>query len=183
MAAEFRAFAEDLGVDRIAFIPLAARDGDNIAFRSLRMRWYQGPCLFEYLENVEIAPRPQAPVLRMPVQWVNRPDSRFRGYCGLIASGELLPGMPVRVLLSGQRTHIARIVTQDGDLAHAVAGQAVTVTLSDDIDVSGAETFASADVPVAVTNRILAIGAEKLILGRPYLLKLTTATVKARVDP
>src|ERR1700719_3458547 len=83
ITAEFHTFAQDLGVDDIAFIPLAARDGDNIAFRSLRIRWYQGPCLLEYLDNVEIAPRPQSPAFRMPVQWVNRPDSRFRGYCGL----------------------------------------------------------------------------------------------------
>ena len=187
ITAEFHTFAQDLGVDDIAFIPLAARDGDNIAFRSLRIRWYQGPCLLEYLDNVEIAPRPQSPAFRMPVQWVNRPDSRFRGYCGLIASGELFPGMPVRVLPSGQRAHIARIVTQDGDLAHAVAGQAATVTLSDEIDVSRGDLLVSADAPPAVTDRLgvrlLAIGAEKLVPGRPYLLKLATATVKAQIEP
>jgi sulfate adenylyltransferase large subunit len=187
IAAEFRAFAQELGIDHITFIPLAARDGDNIAFRSLRMRWYQGPCLLEYLDNVEIAPRPQASVLRMPVQWVNRPDSRFRGYCGLIAGGELFPGMPVRVLPPGQHTHIARIVTQDGDLARAVAGQAVTVTLSDEIDVSRGDVLASADAPAVVTDRLgvslVVTGAEALVPGRPYLFKLGTATVKARIEP
>ena len=88
------------------------------------MRWYRGPCLLEYLDNVEIAPRPQGPAFRMPVQWVNRPDSKFRGYSGLIVCGKLFPGMPVRVLPPGHCTKIARIVAADGDLAHAVAGQA-----------------------------------------------------------
>src|SRR5215470_10405583 len=100
IAAEFRTLAQDIGVDHVTFIPLAARDGDNIAFRSLRMRWYRGPCLLDYLDNVEIAPRPRSTALRMPVQWVNRPDSRFRGYSGLIVTGKLFPGMPVRVLPS-----------------------------------------------------------------------------------
>jgi sulfate adenylyltransferase large subunit len=186
IAAEFRTLAQDLGVGDVTFIPLAARDGDNIAFRSLRMRWYRGPCLLEYLNNVEIAPRPRAPAFRMPVQWVNRPDSKFRGYSGLIVSGELFPGMSVRVLPSGHWTKIARIVAADGDLAHAVAGQAVTVTLTDEVDVSRGDLLADADTPVAVIDRLgvrlIAIGAEALVPGRPYFLKLATATVKAWID-
>jgi bifunctional enzyme CysN/CysC len=133
--AEFRAFARDLQADDIVSIPVAARTGDNIASRSRQMRWYQGPSLLEHLETIDVAPVAGS-AFRMPVQYVNRPDSRFRGYCGLIASGDLCPGMPVQVLPPGHRTRVERIVTADGDFAHARAGQAVTLTLSDQIDVS-----------------------------------------------
>ena len=107
LQAEFRAFARDLQVDDIVFVPVAARDGDNLASRTRRMPWYRGPSLLEYLETVEVTPIRTSP-FRMPVQSVNRPDFRFRGYCGLIASGDVCPGMPVCVLPSGQRTHVAR---------------------------------------------------------------------------
>jgi sulfate adenylyltransferase large subunit len=183
---EFRDFARDLQVDNIVFVPLAARDGDNITSRSQRMPWYHGPSLLEYLETVEVVPV-RASAFRMPVQWVNRPDSRFRGYCGLIASGDVHPGMPVQVLPSGQRTHVARVVTMDGDLAYGRASQAVTLTLSDEIDASRGDLLVSADAPAAVNDRfgarLVAIGTEALIPGHAYLLKLAAATVKARIEP
>jgi len=186
LAAEFRVFAQDLGISHITFIPLAASSGDNVAFRSPQMSWYQGPCLLEYLDNVEIAPGPRGSALRMPVQWVNRPDCRFRGYCGLIASGQLFAGMPVRIRPSGQRTHIARIVTHDGDLAHAPTGQAVTVTLSDEVDVSRGDVLAGTDAPPVITDRIgvrlVWLDTEALAPDRSYLLKLAAATVKAKVE-
>jgi sulfate adenylyltransferase large subunit len=182
---EFRDFARDLQVDNIVFVPLAARDGDNITSRSQRMPWYQGPSLLEYLETVEVVPV-RASAFRMPVQWVNRPDSRFRGYCGLIASGDVHPGMPVQVLPSGQRTHVARVVTMDGDLAYGRASQAVTLTLSDEIDASRGDLLVSADAPAPVNDRfgarLVAIGTEALIPGHAYLLKLAAATVKARIE-
>jgi sulfate adenylyltransferase large subunit len=183
---EFQAFARDLQIDSIVFVPLAARDGDNITSRSQRMPWYQGASLLEYLESVEVAPV-RASAFRMPVQYVNRPDSWFRGYCGLIASGDVYPGMPIRILPSGQRTHVARIVTMDGDLAHGLASQAVTLTLSDEIDASRGDVLVGADDPAPVTDRLgarlVAIGTEALVPGRTYLLKLAAATVKARIDP
>jgi sulfate adenylyltransferase large subunit len=183
---EFRNFARDLQVDNIVFVPLAARDGDNITSRSQRMPWYRGPSLLEYLEMVEVVPV-RASAFRMPVQWVNRPDSRFRGYCGLIASGAVCPGMPVQVLPSGQRTHVARVVTMDGDLACGRASQAVTLTLSDEIDASRGDLLVSADAPAPVTDRLgarlVAIGTEALVPGHAYLLKLAAATVKARIEP
>jgi sulfate adenylyltransferase large subunit len=186
LRAEFRAFARDLQVDDIVFVPVAARDGDNLASRTRRMPWYRGPSLLEYLETVEVAAIRTSP-FRMPVQSVNRPDFRFRGYCGLIASGDVCPGMPVCVLPSGLRTHVARIVTQDGDLACALAGQAVTLTFSDEIDVSRGDLLATADAPATVTDRVgvrlVAIGTEGLAAGRPYLLKLGTATATARIEP
>ena len=185
--AEFRALAKDLGVDDIVFIPLAARDGDNIVFRSQRMRWYHGPALLGYLEEAEIAPRPQGSAFRMPVQWVNRPDPTFRGYCGLIAGGEVFTGMPVQVLPVGQRTNVARIVTADGDLARAGVGQAVVLTFADEIDASRGDVVAEVGPSALVTNRLYArivwIGQDALVPGRPYLLKLASATVKATVAP
>jgi sulfate adenylyltransferase large subunit len=183
---EFREFARDLQVDNIVFVPLAARDGDNIISRSQRMPWYQGPSLLEYLETVEVVPARASP-FRMPVQWVNRPDSRFRGYCGVVASGEVRPGMPVQVLPSGQRTRVARLVTMDGDLAYGRASQAVTLTLSDEIDASRGDLMVSADAPAPVNDRLgarlVAIGTEALVPGHTYLLRLAAATVKARIEP
>jgi len=185
LEAEFGAFARDLQVDDIVFIPVAAHTGDNIASRSRQMRWYQGPSLLEHLETVDVAPLAGS-AFRMPVQYVNRPDSRFRGYCGLIASGDLCPGMPVQVLPSGQRTRVERIVTADGDLTHARAGQAVTLTLSDQIDVSRGDVLAAADAPAQVTDRLgvrlVATGTGGLVASRPYLLKLATATVNAKIN-
>jgi sulfate adenylyltransferase large subunit len=155
LATEFRRFARDLQIDHIGFVPLAARDGDNLASRSQRMRWYRGPSLLEYLETVDVVPG-RASAFRMPVQCVNRPTSQFRGYCGLIATGDVCPGMPVRVLPSDQCTRVARIVTADGELAHAVAGRSVTLTLSDEIDASRGDVLAAADTPIAVADRLAA---------------------------
>jgi sulfate adenylyltransferase subunit 1 (EFTu-like GTPase family)/uncharacterized membrane protein len=123
----------------------------------------------------------------MPVQWVNRPDPSFRGYCGLIASGEIFPGMAVQLLPSGQRTQIARIVTADGDIAHAVAGQAITLTMAHEIDASRGDVVAEIGPPAPVTDRfgvrLVWIGREPLVPGRPYFFKLAAATVKATIEP
>ncbi len=116
LKAEFRAFAKDIEVDDIVFIPVGARTGDNITARPRHMTWYRGPTLLEHLEKVEVARPARHSAFRMPVQCVIRPDAKFRGYCGLIAGGAVRPGMPVQILPSGQRTHIERIVTADGDL-------------------------------------------------------------------
>ena len=186
LQAEFSAFVRDLDVDDVAFIPLSARDGENLVDRSQRMPWYQGPSLLEYLETVEIEVRPRSIGFRMPVQYVNRPDSTFRGYCGLVTSGEVYPGMPVRALPSGQSTHIARIVTADGDLAYAGAGRAVTLTLSDDIDVSRGDVISDCDFPPSVADRFDArlvwIGPDALVAGRSYLMKLATVTATVTIE-
>jgi sulfate adenylyltransferase subunit 1 (EFTu-like GTPase family) len=122
----------------------------------------------------------------MPVQYVNRPDSTFRGYCGLITKGEIYSGMPVQVLPSGLQSKIARIVTADDDLAHARAGQAVTLTLSDDIDVSRGDVLSDSDMPATVADRfgtrLVWIGPHPLVPGRSYLLKLATATAVATFE-
>jgi sulfate adenylyltransferase large subunit len=186
LQAEFDAFVRDLDVDEVTFIPLSAGNGENLVDRSQRMSWYHGPSLLEYLETVEIEASPRSTGFRMPVQYVNRPDSTFRGYCGLITSGEVYPGMAVRVLSSGQRTRIARIVTADGDLAHASAGRSVTVTLSDDIDVSRGDMISDCDFPPPIADRFDArlvwIGPDALVAGGSYLMKLATATATATIE-
>jgi sulfate adenylyltransferase large subunit len=186
LQAEFGAFVRDLDVDEVTFIPLSAGDGENLVDRSQRMPWYHGPSLLEYLETVEIEARPRSPGFRMPVQYVNRPDSTFRGYCGLITSGEVYPGMPVRVLPSGQRTHIARIATADGDLGHASAGWAVTLTLSDDIDVSRGDMISDCDFPPTITDRfdarLIWIGPDALEAHGSYLMKLAAVTATATIE-
>jgi sulfate adenylyltransferase large subunit len=187
LESEFRAFTDSLGVDRTVFIPVAARSGDNIIRRSECMNWYRGPTLLEHLERVEVGWRPQRSAFRMPIQWVNRPNAEFRGYCGSIASGELYPGALVQVLPSGRRTQVKRIVTADGDLARAVAGQSVTLTFSDDIDASRGEVVADLAEPASVTDRFSArlvwFDEQPLELGRPYILKLAAATANAAVEP
>jgi sulfate adenylyltransferase large subunit len=187
LKAEFRAFAKDLDVDDIVFIPVGARSGDNIIARPRHMTWYRGPTLLEHLEKVEVAPRSGPSAFRMPVQCVIRPDPNFRGYCGLIAGGAVRPGMPVQILPSGQRTHVDRIVTADGDLAQAIAGQAVTLTFLDEIDASRGDVIAEVGRPAPVTKRFSArvvwIGQDALVPGRPYLLKLAASTVYATIEP
>jgi sulfate adenylyltransferase large subunit len=186
LKAEFRAFAKDIEVDDIVFIPVAARTGDNIIARPRHMTWYRGPTLLEHLEKLEVAPRGRPTAFRMPVQCVIRPDPNFRGYGGLIGGGSVRPGMPVQILPSGQRTHISRIVTADGDLALAIAGQAVTLTFMDEVDASRGDVIAEVGRPAPVTKRFAArlvwTGHDALIPGRAYLLKLAASTVYATIE-
>jgi len=187
VVAELRQLIWRLGIDQLEFIPLSGRDGDNLVFRSERCPWYAGPSLLEYLDTVAIEPRSRDGHFRMPIQWVNRPSSSFRGYCGLITTGEASPGMEVEVLPSGQRSRIARIVTADGDLGHAVSGQSVTITLADDIDASRGDVLATTDPSPSVTDRLgvrlVWTGTDELRTGRPYLLKLATTTARATAEP
>jgi sulfate adenylyltransferase large subunit len=181
--AEYRAFARDLGATEIVCIPISARSGDNVVEPSPHAPWYRGPTLLEHLEQVEITPPVHAVPFRMPVQIVTRPTPDFRGYSGMIFGGEAYPGMPARVLPSGQTSRISRIVTYDGDLVRATAGRSVTITLADDLDVSRGDVIA--DVARAPTiadrlvSRIVWMGGEPLVPGRSYLLKLGTSTATA----
>jgi sulfate adenylyltransferase large subunit len=185
--AEFRSFAQELGVHEIVCIPMSARDGDNVVARSHRMDWYRGPTLLEHLEQVEPAVSPRGQPFRMPVQLVNRPNADFRGYSGLIADGDVYVGMPVRVMPSERLSSIDRIVTFDGDVERAAAGQSVTITLADEIDASRGDVLADAGAPPAVTDllsaRVVWMGKEALAPGRHYLIKLGTCTATATVGP
>ena len=182
----FRTFAAPLGLARITAIPLSALRGDNVTTRSAAMPWYAGPALLEHLETVDVRrDDADAAPLRFPVQWVNRPNQDFRGFAGTLVSGRLSAGDRVRVQPSGRESTVRRIVTAAGDLPAARAGQAVTLVLADEVDVSRGDVLSLADAPAEVADQfettIVWMHDEPLLPGRPYLLKLGTRTVNATV--
>ena len=184
---DYRAFATQIGIADFIAMPISGLGGDNIAARSEHMSWYKGPTLMEHLETVELdVNADQAKPFRMPVQWVNRPNLDFRGFCGLIAGGRVKPGDAVRVLPSGKTTTISRISTLDGDLKEAVAGQAVTLCFKDEIDCSRGDVIAQAEQPPEVADQfestIVWMSEEEMLPGRPYWLKLGTQTVSAQIQ-
>jgi len=185
IVADYRAFAEQIGLKVFTPIPISGLGGDNIATRSEATPWFDGPILMDWLEGVEVEDDLQAKPFRMPVQWVNRPNLDFRGFSGLIASGIIKPGDRIRALPSGRESRVARIVTLPGDLDQAVAGQSVTLTLEDEIDISRGDVIATADAPAPVANQFEAtlvwMDDEPLPPGRTYLLKLGARTVSASV--
>ncbi len=188
IVADYRAFASSIGIADFAAIPLSGLAGDNIASRSETMPWYDGPSLIEHLEDIDLSGDAAATMpFRMPVQWVNRPDLDFRGFAGLIASGTVRPGEAVRILPSGRTTSIGRIVTLNGDLPIASAGQSVTLVLADEIDCSRGDVIAAADAPPQIADQfdatIVWMGEEALLPGRAYWLKLATQTVSATLQP
>ncbi|MGE0809024.1 MAG: sulfate adenylyltransferase subunit CysN [Immundisolibacter sp.] len=183
---DYRAFAAQIGLADITAIPLSGLKGDNIVEPSERTPWYHGPTLMAFLETCELDDtRLQGGPLRLPVQWVNRPNLDFRGFCGLIASGSVRPGDRVRVLPSGRESRVARIVAFGGDWPQAVAGQSVTLTLEDEIDISRGDVICAADAPAEVADQfectLVWMADEPMLPGRPYWLKLGTRTVSATV--
>jgi sulfate adenylyltransferase large subunit len=182
---DFRDFAEHLRFVSIALIPLVAKDGDNVVNASEKMGWYAGPPLLEYLESVAVNDASRIAPFRYPVQWVNRPSHDFRGFSGFISGGNIQPGDIVRILPSGRDTRIARIVTADGDLQSAVAGQSVTLTLTDEIDVSRGDLLSSPASPAKVGDRLgaklLWLVREPMVTNKSYLLKIGTKTTPALV--
>ena len=183
---EYLAFAQRIGLQDVNAIPLSALQGDNMLQPSARTPWYRGPTLMAYLETVEKdETRQQRSALRLPVQWVNRPDQNFRGFAGYLASGAVRPGDRVRVQPSGRETRVDRVIGPDGDLPAAVAGQSVTLTLADEVDVSRGDMLNSADSPAEVADQFEAtlvwMAEEPMYPGRPYLLKIGTRSVNATV--
>ena len=184
--ADYRAFAAQIGLTNITTIPLSGLKGDNIAARSAAMPWYEGPALMEFLETCPLDDlRLQRGPLRLPVQWVNRPNLDFRGFCGVLASGTVRPGDRVRVQPSGRESVVERIVGIEGDRELAVAGESVTLTLHDEIDISRGDVISAADAPAEVADQfechLVWMDDEPLLPGRPYLLKLGARTVNATV--
>jgi bifunctional enzyme CysN/CysC len=185
---EYQSFARQVGLPEVTCIPVSALRGDNVIERSSRTPWYQGPTLLEYLEAVEIdEDRLQAGPLRLPVQWVNRPHANFRGFSGMLASGRVQPGQRVVVLPSGNQSTVEKIVTYEGEQDLAVAGQSVTVTLSDEIDVSRGDVIADAAKPPQVGEQfeatIVWMAEEPLLQGRSYLIRVGTNLAMATIAP
>jgi bifunctional enzyme CysN/CysC len=185
IVADYRAFAEQIGLSVFTPIPISGLGGDNIASSSEHTPWFKGPILMDWLEGVEVEDDLRSQPFRMPVQWVNRPNLDFRGFSGLIASGTVKPGDRIRALPSGRESRVARIVTLPGDLDQAVAGQSVTLTLEDEIDISRGDVIATAEAPAPVANQFEAtlvwMDDEPLPPGRTYLLKIGARTVGASV--
>jgi bifunctional enzyme CysN/CysC len=186
---DFRAFCRQASIDdEFTCIPISGLAGDNITSASANTPWYGGDTLMEHLETVEIDnASDQTKPMRMPVQWVNRPNLDFRGFSGLIASGRVKPGDAVRELPSGKTSTVTKIVTHGGDLDEAVAGQSVTLCLADEIDCSRGSLLAAADAPPEVANQfeatIIWMDDDALIPGRAYWLKLGTQQASATVQP
>ncbi len=183
---EYTAFAKQIGLANVTFIPVSAFKGDNITAPSAKTPWYHGPTLMGYLETVEVdEERMQRGAFRMPVQWVNRPDLDFRGFSGTVSGGKVRPGDRIRVQPSGKESTVARIVTFDGDLPEAVAGQSVTLTLADEVDISRGDLISEATAPAGVADQfettVVWMHEDPLLAGRSYLLKMGAQTVTASV--
>ncbi|MBN8814895.1 MAG: sulfate adenylyltransferase subunit CysN [Sphingomonas sp.] len=186
IVADYAKFAKSIGIAAFTPIPISGFKGDNVTAPSPNTPWYVGPSLIEHLETVELdADADRAKPFRMAVQWVNRPNLDFRGFAGTIAAGTIAPGDAIRVLPSGKTSSVERIVTFDGDLDLAVAGQSVTLTLADEIDCSRGDVIAVADNPPQVADQfeatIVWMADDALLPGRGYWLKLGTQTVTAQI--
>ena len=184
---DYREFAEELGIEAFTAIPISGFKGDNITELSANTPWYTGPTLMQHLESVELsADEDLAKPFRMPVQWVNRPNLDFRGFSGQITGGTVKPGDPVRIVPSGKSSTVKSIVTFDGDLEEAQAGQSVTITLEDEVDVSRGSVIAAADNPPESADQfestIVWMADEAMLPGRSYWLKCAAQTVSCSLQ-
>jgi bifunctional enzyme CysN/CysC len=182
---EYAEFGRQVGIEQFVAIPVSGLRGDNITAPSEHTTWYHGPTLMGYLETVEIEDQAQHRPLRLPVQWVNRPNLDFRGFAGTIASGVVRTGDRIRVLPSGRESTVTRIVTMDGDLDRAIAGQSITLTLADEIDISRGDVIATPESLPGVADQFEAVvvwmSDEPMLPGRPYWLKTGTKQVSATI--
>ena len=179
--ADFRSFAETIRLQDIVCIPMSALRGDNVTEPSINMAWYKGPTLMDYLEGVEVDTSVEERPFRMPVQWVNRPSPDFHGYSGRIVGGAVEVGTRVCVPRSGRASTVARIVVEDGDLDRAVAGQSITLTLAEEIDIGRGDMLVAADAAPGIADQfeatIIWMADEEMLPGRPYLMKIGAKTV------
>ena len=182
---DYMAFAEGLGFATIRPIPISAAHGDNVTRKSEHTQWYDGPSLLDHLESIAIGYDCLERPFRFPVQWVNRPDPNFRGFSGQVASGVISVGDTVTVAKSGQQTTVKRIVTYDGDQSSAFAGQAVTLVLNDEVEVSRGNLLvpptARPNVADQFQAHIIWFSHDPLIPGRSYILRTETDNVSATV--
>ncbi|WP_017167870.1 sulfate adenylyltransferase subunit CysN [Xanthomonas phaseoli] len=186
IAEGYAALAAQLGIAQVQCIPLSALAGENLSSASTQMPWYSGPHLLQHLDTVQLEPPDAGIGLRLPVQWVNRPNAQFRGYAGTIAAGQVRAGDAVVVVPSGRRTQVASVRDANGEVDSARAGQAVTLTLRDEIDVSRGDIIAAIDDPPEVADQFAAhllwMDDAALLPGRPYWLKIGTRTVTVSVS-
>ena len=184
--ASYREFAKELGFDSISCIPISALEGDNIINKSENTDWYTGPTLMSYLETIQVASDLREKAFRMPVQWVNRPDLDFRGFSGTIEAGSIKQGDEIAVPASGQMSKVARLVTMDGDLDEAFAGQAITVTLEDEIDISRGDMLVDPksrpDYADQFEAKIVWMHDDALLPGRSYQIKFGSQAASAQVS-
>jgi bifunctional enzyme CysN/CysC len=182
---DFETFSDSLGFTSRVPIPISARFGDNVYAKSANTPWYEGPPLMAHLETVDVETADAEKPFRMPVQWVNRPNLDFRGFSGTVASGRVAPGDAIVVAKSGRQSTVRRIVTKDGDLEEAIAGEAVTLVLADEIDVSGGDILAPPTARPELSDQFAAhviwMAEEELLPGRQYLLKSAAKMVPAQV--
>ncbi len=178
---DFEEFAAEVGIQHPTCIPVSALQGDNVTTPSANTPWYSGPTLMHYLETVDVDASHGGAGFRMPVQWVNRSSHDFRGFAGLVTSGQIGVGDAVTVLPAGSRSTVRRIVTMDDDLKEAVAGQSVVLTLDDEIDISRGDVICASSEPARVADQFEAtvvwMSEDQMLPGRPYLMKIGTATV------
>jgi bifunctional enzyme CysN/CysC len=183
--ADYRVFAKDATLDTLQAIPLAAIHGDNVLKTSESMPWYTGPTLFEHLDTVDVSHTAAREAFRLPVQWVNRPNLNYRGFCGRIAEGKVRPGDAVRVLPSGRTTTVRSIDFWQDQLSEAEAGASITLTLNDEVDVSRGDLIVAADAPPEVADqfqvRILWMAEEPMVPGRSYWMKVHAKEITATV--
>nr|WP_321455520.1 sulfate adenylyltransferase subunit CysN [uncultured Cohaesibacter sp.] len=182
---DYKAFAQSFEFETIMAVPMSARYGDNVVAKSDRTAWYDGPSLLSYLEEIDVQSAERSLPFRFPVQWVNRPNLNFRGFSGTVASGVAHVGDEIVVAKSGKTSKIKSIVTMDGDLEEVEAGEAVTITLEDEIDISRGDLLALKQHRPQVTDQISAhliwMDNSRLMVGRPYILKMGTQQVQATV--
>jgi len=185
IAKDYRRFAADLGFASLLAIPISARDGDNVAARSPRMGWYGGPSLLDHLETVDAAEHTDGVGFRFPVQWISRPDLDFRGFAGTVAAGSIATGDPIVVMGSGIETRVKKIITFDGPAERAIAGDAVTLLLTDEVDVTRGDLLVSPKARAEFADQLAAhviwMKDERMVPGRSYWLKLGTRTLPATV--
>ncbi|TKV73878.1 sulfate adenylyltransferase subunit CysN [Bradyrhizobium elkanii] len=185
IVADYVAFASDLGFESIVPIPISARHGDNVVARSGNTHWYDGPCLLGQLENIDIRCDSSGQAFRFPVQWVNRPDLDFRGYAGSVASGSISVGDDIVVAASGRTTRVRRIVTQGGDLSCAEAGDAITITIEDEIDIGRGDLLARPTERPELADQFAAhliwMDEDQLVVGRNYILRIGTQTTAGSI--
>jgi bifunctional enzyme CysN/CysC len=193
IVSQYRAFASELGFSSIAAIPISARNGDNVMRRSDQTSWYRGPTLLDYLETVDVTQEMTGKPFRFPVQWVNRPGPDFRGYAGTVASGTIGVGDPITAAGSGQTSRVKELITYDGPQSSAQAGDAITLTLTSEIDISRGDLLVSPASDTEISDQFAAhiiwMSDQALMPGRSYLARIGTRTtpitvtgIKYRID-